>query len=179
MKKRLAVIFAAAMASVLTMGLLGGCSKEPFILYPSYVQVVSTMESLKDSFLYAEENRLNNISYPNEDYDPNDPNSERYFYDSNLPSYRVLLLTEQAQLEEAFETVPAIDLETTMVFIVLFSLSGNSGAGLQDIKVENGVLEVIIKKSQGSMATEPFLRTFVIQMDKMEITDTKVTIIKE
>lgn len=88
-------------------------------------------------------------------------------------------MTEQAQLEEAFETVPEIDLETTMVFIVLFSLSGNSGAGLQDIKVENGVLEVIIKKSQGSMATEPFLRTFVIQMDKMEITDTKVTIIKE
>lgn len=88
-------------------------------------------------------------------------------------------MTEQAQLEEAFETVPAIDLETTMVFVVFFSLSGNSGAWLQDIKVENDVLEVIIKKSQGSMATVPFLRTFVIQMDKMEITDTKVTIIKE
>lgn len=178
MKKRLAVIFAAVMASVLTMGLLSGCSKEPFILYPSYVQNVSMMEPLKDSFLYAEENRIN-IVYLNEDYDPNDPNSERYFYDPNLPSSRVVLLTEQAQLEEAFETVPEIDLDTTMVLVVLFSLSGNSGAGLQDIKVENGVLEVIIKKSQGSMATEPFLRTFVIQMDKMEITDTKVTIIKE
>lgn len=178
MKKRLAVIFAAVMASVLTIGLLSGCSKEPFILYPSYVQNVSMMEPLKDSFLYAEENRIN-IVYPNEDYDPNDPNSERYFYDPNLPSSRVVLLTEQAQLEEAFETVPEIDLDTTMVLVVLFSLSGNSGAGLQDIKVENGVLEVIIKKSQGSMATEPFLRTFVIEMDKMEITDTKVTIIKE
>lgn len=178
MKKRLAVILAAVMASVLTIGLLSGCSKEPFILYPSYVQVVSMMEPLKDSFLYAEENRLN-ISYPNEDYDPNDPNSERYFYDPNLPSSRVLLLTEQAQLEEAFETVPAIDLETTMVFIVLFSLSGNSGAGLQDIKVENGVLEMTIIRSQGSMATVPYPANIVIQMDKMEITDIKVTFIKE
>ncbi len=178
MKKRLAVILAAVMASVLAMGFLGGCSKEPFILYPSYVQVVSIMEPLQDSFLYAEENRIN-IVYLNEDYDPNDPNSERYFHDLSLPSYRVILLTEQAQLEEAFETVPAIDLETTMVFVVFFSLSGNSGAWLQDIKVENDVLEVIIKESQGSMATEPFLRTFVIQMDRMKIIDTKVTFIKE
>lgn len=179
MKKRIAVILAAVMASVLTIGLLSGCSKEPFILYPSYVQVVSTMEPLKDSFLYAEENRLNNISYPNEDYDPNDPDSERYFYDPNLPSSRVVLLTEQAQLEEAFETVPAIDLETTMVLVVLFSLSGNSGAGLQDIKVENSVLEMTIIRSQGSMATEPYPANIVIQMDKMEITDIKVTFIKE
>lgn len=178
MKKRLAVILAAVMASVLAMGFLGGCSKEPFILYPSYVQVVSIMEPLQDSFLYAEENRIN-IVYLNEDYDPNDPNSERYFHDLSLPSYRVILLTEQAQLEEAFETVPVIDLETTMVFIVLFSLSGNSGAGLQDIKVENGVLEITIIKSQGSMATEPYPADIVIQMDKMEITDIKVTFIKE
>ena len=120
MKKRLAVIFAAVMASVLTIGLLSGCSKEPFILYPSYVQVVSIMEPLQDSFLYAEENRIS-IAYPNEDYDPNDPDSEEYFFDPNLPSSRVVLLTKQAQLEEAFETVPAIDLETTMVFVVFFS----------------------------------------------------------
>ena len=159
MKKRLAVILAAAMASVLTMGLLSGCSKEPFILYPSYVQNVSMMEPLKDSFLYAEENRIN-IVYPNEDYDPNDPNSERYFYDPNLPSSRVVLLTEQAQLEEAFETVPEIDLDTTMVLVVLFSLSGNSGAGLQDIKVENGVLEVIIKKKSRQYGNRTILEDF-------------------
>lgn len=179
MKKRLAVIFAAVMASVLTMGFLGGCDEEAdqgkYI--PYHAQGVIGGD-VKESFLYAEENRIS-IAYPNENYDPNDPDSEEYFFDPNLPSSRVVLLTEQAQLEEAFETVPVIDLETTMVLVVLFSLSGNSGAGLQDIKVENGVLEVIIKKSQGSMATEPFLRTFVIQMDKMEITDTKVTIIKE
>lgn len=178
MKKRLAVILAAVMASVLTMGLLSGCDEdeESIIVYPYHA--CSIMEPLKDSFLYAEENRIN-IVYLNEDYDPNDPDSEEYFYDPNLPSSRVVLLTKQAQLEEAFETVPAIDLETTMVLVVLFSLSGNSGAGLQDIKVENDVLEVIIKESQGSMATVPFLRTFVIEMDKMEVIDTKVAIIKE
>ena len=179
MKKRLAVILAAVMASVLTMGLLSGCDEEAdegkYI--PYHAQGVIGGD-VKESFLYAEENRIS-IAYPNENYDPNDPDSEEYFYDPNLPSSRVVLLTKQAQLEEAFETVPAIDLETTMVFVVFFSLSGNSGAWLQDIKVENDVLEVIIKESQGSMATEPFLRTFVIQMDKMEVIDTKVAIIKE
>ncbi len=79
MKKRLAVIFAAVMVSVLTMGLLGGCdeNEESIIIYPYHA--CSIMEPLKDSFLYAEENRIN-IVYLNEDYDPNDPNSERYFH---------------------------------------------------------------------------------------------------
>ncbi len=135
MKNRLAVILAAVMASVLTIGLLSGCDEdeESIIVYPYHA--CSIMEPLKDSFLYAEENRIN-IVYLNEDYDPNDPDSEEYFYDPNLPSSRVVLLTKQAQLEEAFETVPAIDLETTMVFVVFFHCRGIPGHGFKTLRLK-------------------------------------------
>ena len=88
-------------------------------------------------------------------------------------------MTEQAQLEEAFEIVPAIDLNTTMVFIVIFSATGNYKIAFENVKVENEVLEVIIKNDNGGIATAPRLMHMAIQMDRMEITDTKVTIIKE
>ena len=179
MKKRLAVIFAAVMASVLTMGLLSGCDEEADQgkHIPYHAQGVIGGD-VKESFLYAEENRIS-IAYPNENYDPNDPDSEEYFFDPNLPSSRVVLLTEQAQLEEAFEIVPAIDLNTTMVFIVIFSATGNYKIAFENVKVENEVLEVIIKNDNGGIATAPRLMHMAIQMDRMKIIDTKVTFIKE
>ena len=134
--------------------------------------------TIKDNFLYAEENRIN-IAYRNENYDPDDPNSQEYLFDETLPSSRVILLTEQSQLEEAFETAPSVDLTQQMVAVILFAGVGSTYAALQDIIVENGVLEIVIEKQVRNMVTEPYLMEFSVRMDKMDITGTKVTFVKK
>lgn len=191
MKKKFGLILCVIMAFVLTMGVLGGCNKDnkdeedevrlpvynPY--HASYYISSDIMDSgpLKKSFLYAEENRIN-VAYPNENYDPNDldnPDNTEYIFDSTLPSERIILLTEQTQLEEAFEEVPEIDLETQMVIIVLLSRIGITGIWLENIKFENGVLEVIIEGRFNGNGIPPKMRGIVIKLDKMEITETKVT----
>lgn len=189
MKKKFVLILCVIMAVVFTMGFLGGCNKENegeedeagWVTYnPYHISSVTispgiiTTRTLKKSFLYAEENRIN-ISYKNENYDPNDPDSTEYVYDSTLPSERIILLTEQTQLEEAFEEIPEIDLETQMIVIVLFGVIGDTGVGFENIKSDNDVLEVIVTKTSCSFFTLPVLGGIVIKLDKMEITETKVT----
>ena len=176
MKKKFGLILCVIMAFVLTMGVLGGCNKDediwPFPKDNPY-HAGSINNSIKKSFLYAEENRIN-ISYKNENYDPNDPDSTEYVCDGTLPSGRIILLTEQAQLEEAFEEIPEIDLETKMVMVILASYIGGM-IGVYNIKIENGNLEVTIAKKYGNLITSPQLVDFVLVIDKMEIAETKVT----
>lgn len=132
--------------------------------------------TIKENLLYEEENRIN-ISYGNEKYDPDDPDSQEYLFDETLPSSRVILLTEQSQLEETFETVPSVDLTQQMVAIILFAGVGSTYAALQEIIVENGVLEIVIKRQFRNMVTEPYLMEFSFRMDRMDITGTKVTFV--
>lgn len=175
MKKRALIMQAMILLFIAVARLLSGCNEESL---PLPYNASGMVAQIKDSFLYAEENRIS-VAYRNENYDPEDPNSEKYFYDDSLPSYRVILLKEQSQLEEAFETVPSIDLEQQMVVILLFSQSGSAKATLYDVKVENGSLEIVIKEQFSGMATSPYLVDFTIKMDKMDITDTKVTFVTE
>ena len=139
MKKRLLIIQTVILFLIAVIGILSGCNEERQPLPYN----VSGVDPIKDSFLYAEENRIK-VAYQNENYDPDDPNSEKYFYDDTLPSYRVILLKEQSQLEEAFEIVPSIDLEQKMVVVILFSLSDCSKASLENIVLENGILKFVI-----------------------------------
>ena len=185
MKRKFKIILWAMIAVIFTIGLLGGCNKDEadeirWTTYnPYHADYIDN--SLKKSFLYAKENRIG-VAYPNENYDPNNPNSEEYFYfddydgDESLyvPSSRIILLTEQAQLEEAFEEVPVIDLDTKMVIIVLYELF-HRGEWFYNIKIENGVLDVVIARKPGSPVSAPVLGDFVLQIDKTEITETKLT----
>ena len=179
MKKKFGLILCVIMAFVLTMGVLGGCNKDediwPFPKDNPY-HAGSINNSIKKSFLYAEENRIN-ISYKNENYDPNDPDSTEYVCDGTLPSGRIILLTEQAQLEEAFEEAPAIELDTKMVMIVLFPVF-EEGEWFYNIKFENGILEVIIASEFNKNCTMPILGEYVLQLDKIdesEISHMKIT----
>lgn len=152
-----------------------GCNEER---QPLPYNASGMIGKIKDSFLYEEENRIK-VAYRNENYDPDDLNSEKYFYDDTLPSYRVILLTEQSQLEEAFETVSPIDLEQKMVAVILFSLSNCQKFSLENIVFENGILNFVIEisKNPGGLTTEPDLIDYTISMDKLETIETKVTFI--
>lgn len=184
MKRKFKIILWAMIAVIFTIGLLGGCNKDEedkrFSLYnPYHIKFIDN--SLKKSYLHAKENRIG-VAYPNENYDPNDPNSEKYFYfddydgDESLyvPSSRIILLTKQEQLEEAFEEVPEIDLDTKMVIIVLYELFYR-GEWFYNIKIENGVLDVVIARKPGSPVSAPVLGDFVLHIDKTEINETKLT----
>lgn len=188
MKKKFGLILCVIMAVVFTMGVLGGCNKdnkdeEDEVHWPAYnpYHAESIYYSLKTSFLHAKENRIG-AAYPNENYDPSDPSSEKYFYffdyegDESLyiPSRRIILLTEHTQLEEAFEKIPEIDLETKMVMIILYGSFG--GERLYDIKIDNGILEAVIAKPPANGSSiPPILGKRVLEIDKMEITETKIS----
>ena len=150
------------------MVICGGCDSEKKML--PYNDGVSFDATLKDSFLNKEENRIN-IAYKNENYDPNDPESEKYFYDGTLPSYRVIMITEQMNLDEVFETVPIIDFETRMTFIIIFSAFGSCRNSLDNIEKKDDILEITIKQEQTGMVTAPYLVDWVLQIDKLNISD--------
>lgn len=184
MKKKFGLILCVIMAVVFTMGFLGGCNKDEDMRYTIYnpYHVVLIDNSLQKSFLYARENRIG-AAYPNENYDRSDPNSQEFIdfddYDvyDPLPSSRIILLTEQAQLEEAFEEAPAIELDTKMVMIVLFPVF-EEGEWFYNIKFENGILEVIIASEFNKNCTMPILGEYVLQLDKIdesEISHMKIT----
>lgn len=174
MKKRALIMQAVILLFIAVAGLLSGCNEESL---PLPYNASGMVAQIKDSFLYAEENRIS-VAYRNENYDPEDPNSEKYFYDDSLPSYRVILLKEQSQLEEAFEAVPSIDLEQQMVAVILFSLSNCSTFSLENIVVENGVLKFIkLTNNPGGLSTAPDLVNYTVSMDKVEATEADVTFI--
>lgn len=175
MKKRALIMQAMILLFIAVAGALSGCNEESL---PLPYNALGMVAQIKDSFLYAEENRIS-VAYRNENYDPDDPNSEEYFYDDSLPSYRVILLKEQSQLEEAFEAIPSIDLEQQMVAVILFSLSNCSTFSLENIVVENGVLKFIIKlkNNPGGLSTAPDLVNYTVSMDKVEATEADVTFI--
>lgn len=162
MKKLISNIIASMLLFCIVI--FGGCDSEKKML--PYNEGVSFDATLKDSFLNKEENRIN-IAY----YDPNDPESEKYFYDGTLPSYRVIMITEQMNLDEVFETVPIIDFETRMTFIIIFSAFGSCRNSLDNIEKKDDILEITIKQEQTGMVTAPYLVDWVLQIDKLNISD--------
>lgn len=129
--------------------------------------------NLKESFLYTEENRID-IPYENKDFDINDPESKMYTWDTTLPSYRAFVFTTESKLEQAFDAIPDIDLNEKMLVVVLL---GGSSAGVREIKVENNVLILKIMNSQRYITREIELLKLLIEMDKKEIVDMKVSIV--
>ena len=162
MKKRTSIILAGVLLLIAVTSIFSGCGEgSPSLPYNAF-----PFGNVKKSFLYAEQNRIK-VPYLNENYDPDDPNSEEYFYDDTLPEERVILLTEQSQLEEK------------MVAVILFSLSNCFSVSLENIIFENGVLEFIfdISKQSGGVTTQPELVEWTISMDKMETIETAVVFI--
>lgn len=174
MKKRTSIILAGVLLLIAVTSIFSGCGEgSPSLPYNAF-----PFGNVKKSFLYAEQNRIK-VPYLNENYAPDDPNSEEYFYDDTLPEERVILLTEQSQLEEAYDEVPPIDLGQKMVAVILFSLSDCFSASLENIVFENGVLEFIfdISRQPGGVTTQPELVEWTISMDKMEAKETAVVFI--
>ncbi len=152
------------------MSAFAGCGKGN---QPLPYHATSVVATIKDSFLYAEENRIK-FAYPNESYDPDDPDSEEYFLDKSLPSYRVIMITEQELLNDAFDDVPVVDFETKMVLIIIYSAIGSYQTKLKNVEKKNDILEITIKKNQTGMATAPYLVYEVVQLVKLNISDVVV-----
>lgn len=156
---------------ILNLNLFVACKPKVIKENPYHMYFLNAV--LKESFIFAEENRID-LGYFNVNYDPRDSESKRFTYGKSLPNDRVILLQTEDDLKRAFKTIPDIDMEQKMVFIVFTQVYGNYTIGLSNTVVEDNVLKVTISIDYGHMVTEPMLYYFVREMDKMDIRDTEV-----
>lgn len=172
--KRTVSIFIVCVLLFLAMVCGIGCRKRKELPYNTIVYSAGC--GLNEDFLYKEENRIK-ISYKNKEYNPEDPNSEKYFYDSTLPSYRIIPVTEEMLSTEVFESVPDVDLETKTLLIVIFSAWGSYSCSLVNIELKDCVLEITIRKKQREPITEPQLVYCVLMLDKISFSDTTLNFV--
>ena len=167
-----------AISTILTLVLLfctvlcgSGCEESNLERY--HAIIIADLDALNEDFIYKRENMIDCV-YKNRDYDPNDPLSEKYIYDSTCPASRLIFVTEQMLNDEVFGKIPKVDLETQTVAIVLFSIYGNYSYGLKNIEINDDVLRITIMAKHWGMLTEPVLVGVVIQFDKLEFSDSEL-----
>ena len=170
MKKTVSIFLVCMFLFLAACGI--GCHK-PQEELPYHADLIGWTESLKGDFLYKEENRIN-IKYKNKEYNPDDPNSKKNFYDSTLPSYRIIPVTEEMLSTEVFESVPDVDLETKTLLIVIFSAWGSYSCSFENVELKDDVLEITIRKKQWEPITEPQIVCAVIVLDKLSFSDTTI-----
>ena len=169
--KKLIKILAVVFCLIVITGCFAGCSEEkdwPF----NATEIGGT---LKKSYLFKEENRLN-VCYFKKYYYPDDiNNNEKYILDESKPSTRVIFIKDQMSFEEAFENDDrVIDFETQMVMVVLFGTFVNYRFWIEDIKFENEVLDVVIGYESYGQGMLPQLVCRIVLMDKAEISNVNV-----
>ena len=175
--KKLIRILAVVLCLVVVTGCFAGCKNNEHENDWSF-NATEIGGTLKKSYLFKEENRLG-FAYQKKDYYPDDiNNNEPYVYGTGMPMTRAIFIKDQESFDEAFENDDRIiDFETKMVVAVLYTAYGSFKCWIEDIKFENEVLEIIIKKKQIGSA-EPRLVYEIILMEKAEINNTKVTSIE-
>ena len=154
-----------------------GCEESNLERY--HAKEIGGENMINEDFLYKKENMID-CAYKNRDYDPNDPSSRKYIYDydSTYPPYRLIRVTDQMLNDKVFEKIPEFNLETEMVFIVLFSVSGSYRYGLKNIVFNDNVLKVIIKVERFGLTTNPELVSLIIQLDKLDYTESELILTK-
>ena len=131
---------------------------------------------MNEDFIYKKENMIDCL-YKNRDYDPNDPSSRQFIWDTTLPPYRIIRVTEEMLTEEVFEEVPVVDLESKNVLLLLFSMYGSYECYISNLEIKDDILKITIKsRNKGSAA--PTLVCGVIQFDKLEFSNSELIFTK-
>ncbi len=148
-----------------------GCDNVAEIPYNAVILGGSNI--MNEDFLYKEENMVEG-AYENRNYDPNDPESERYIYYSSFPAYRIIRVTEQMLSTEVFKNVPETDLDTKMILIILYSLAGSYEANLKNIELNEDNLKITISVKYFGILTSPRFVCSVIMLDNLNFNNSEL-----
>ena len=159
--------------TALLMFFLNGCGKE--INYNAAV----TSGVYKEDFL--KENMTLGAYYKNENYDPEDENSNEYLLDETSPRSRTFIVTEQSQLNEIFESFNTpIDFEKQMLVVYVYTDCYLRAQILESVKLSDNVLKIEFKIESGEPgrgdAREPYQRTFAVMLDKLNVEGVEIAL---
>ena len=121
-------------------------------------------EKFKESFL--QENKVSGASYYNDNYDPNDPYSEKYIYDSTSPKEIIIVIDSKEKHNQIFNCEHDIDYDKEILILRLFADTSCS-YWLHDVRLENGVLKIVFNYKINS-STVPVRHFHIIKMEKVE-----------
>ena len=121
-------------------------------------------EKFKESFL--QENKVSGASYYNDNYDPSDPYSEKYIYDSTSPKEIIIVIDSKEKHDQIFNCEHDIDYDNEILILRLFADTSRS-YWLNDVILENGVLKIVFNYKINS-STEPVRHFHIIKMEKVE-----------
>ena len=99
-------------------------------------------------------------------------------YDESLPESRTYLITEQAALDETFDSFPKIDFEKEMVLVYCYTTVYVRDRVLEKAVLDGDVLTVEFNVVRGKLghadAASPQTRVLTVKMDKLDVTEVKV-----
>lgn len=152
---------------LIVLVILVGCNKKKNFLHNAIMigsGSSTTTYYFKETFL--QENKVSGASYMNENYDPNDPASEKYIYDTDSPKEIIIVIDSIEKEEQIFNHRHEVDYENEILILRLFA-DTNCSYSLNDIILENGILKIIYN-AKTIVTTSP-LRCFItIKIEKTE-----------
>lgn len=122
--KKIAVI--AIMLVVFGAGLILGLCSDALFGNKSEVPTVSAynakiLENVVYRADFKKDNRTQMARYENDDNDPSDPYSEKYYVDTDSPKTRTCIIRLQDEFERVFESCPTVDFDKEMVVVYIYS----------------------------------------------------------
>ncbi len=174
MKKKFVIV---GLIMVMCLGVFSGCEHEiPYnaeLLGSGMVyEVIPEGVFFTDSFW--ENNMTLGAMYKNDNWDPEDPDSEKYLFDETSPKDRLHIVTDQDMYDSIFRNYRQVDFENSMIIVYLFTSIGSGIAELTNVKLENEVLTIEYTRiNKNNSAVAPHRRYMAIQIDKVEFESVK------
>lgn len=117
---------------------------------------------------YSNENYVEGVSYPD----------EQYIYENDAPEKRFFIFESDFEFKKIFVNCEEeIDFSKEIIILYIFAdVNFKIDYELKSVKHENGILSITAKlcNSNSDGATAPYPRCFLLKMNKMEITDVKL-----
>ena len=123
-----------------------------------------TINYFKEDFLL--ENKVSGAWYKNENYDPTNPESEKYIFDESSPKTITYVIDSLDKYEQAFNTNYEIDYDKEILILYLFA-DTNCTYSLDSVELNNNTLKITYK-SKINVTTDPERTFILIKMDKVE-----------
>ena len=111
-------------------------------------------------------------------YGAYDENGEEN-YDENTPKSRTYIIKTRTELNEVFSEFPEIDFEKEMVLVYCYRTIYIRKQVLEKVVLDGNVLNVEFNVVKGKIghadASAPSRRMLVVKLDKLDITEVKIT----
>ena len=151
---------------------LSGCNKGNNFLYNAVMVASGAIPSSHNEFIFndsfLEDNIIGGALYKNDNYDSNDPKSEKFIYiDDSMAPKRIIKVIDSIEVHDlVFNKKIEVDFDKEILILFLFS-STNCSYSLNEVKIEDNILQIVYNY-QVNYNTEPERTCILIKMDKIE-----------